>query len=72
MDHESLQRKLAQLEEEIHRAQSESLRGTTSLSRVALTLDEAIRIAANIRNRLAGTAPPQGKQDYHVNRRPIS
>jgi hypothetical protein len=69
MNHESLQRKLAHLEEEIRVAHSASLDGSTTLSKVSLTLDEAIRVAANIRNRLAGVTRPAGKQSYHVGRR---
>ncbi len=42
------------------------------LSSASLTLDEAIRVASNIRNRLAGTLRPTGKQSYHVSRRSIS
>jgi hypothetical protein len=72
MDHDSLHRKLAHLEQEILRAQSDSLEGSTMLSSASLTLDEAIRVASNIRNRLAGTLRPTGKQSYHVSRRSIS
>jgi hypothetical protein len=64
MDHESLNRKLAHLEEEIREAQSRSLLGSTLLSKVSLSLDDAIRVAANIRNRLAGTLQPKARQSY--------
>jgi hypothetical protein len=69
MDHEALERKLAHLEEEILLAQTSSAQGATLLSRVALSLDDAIRVAANIRNRLAGVPPPAGRTRYHVNKR---
>jgi hypothetical protein len=72
MDHEALERKLAHLEEEILLAQSASAQGTTLLSRVALSLDDAIRVAANIRNRLNGVLPPAGRARYHVNKRPVA
>jgi hypothetical protein len=64
MDHESLNRKLAKLEEEISWAQAASLQGSAMLSKAALTLDDAIRVAANIRNRLSGALRPAGKQTY--------
>jgi hypothetical protein len=70
MDHDSLYRKLAFLEQEILHAQSASLLGSAMLPGASLTLDEAIRVAANIRNRLAGVTRPAGKQSYHVSRRP--
>ena len=70
MNHESLQRKLVHLEEEIRLAESASLPGTAILPQLSLSLDEAIRVAANIRNRLAGVSRPQGKQAYHVSKRP--
>jgi hypothetical protein len=62
MDHESLHRKLARLEEEIRLAQSRSLPGSELLAKVSLTLDDAIRVAANIRNRLAGVLRTAGRQ----------
>jgi hypothetical protein len=64
MDHDALHRKLAKLEEEISWAQSASLQGSAMLSKVALTLDDAIRVAANIRNRLSGALRAAGKQAY--------
>jgi hypothetical protein len=54
MDHDALERKLARLEEEISLAQSASLQGSALLSKISLTLDDAIRVAANIRNKLTG------------------
>ncbi len=62
MDHEALHRKLAKLEEEISWAQSASLQGSAMLAKVSLTLDDAIRVAANIRTRLAGALRPSGNQ----------
>ncbi len=64
MDHDALNRKLANLEEEISLAQSASLHGSAMLSKAALTLDDAIRVAANIRNRLSGALRSAGKQAY--------
>jgi hypothetical protein len=54
MNHDSLRRKLALLEGEILPAQSQSLPGNAMLPGISLTLDVAIRVAANIRDRLAG------------------
>jgi hypothetical protein len=62
MDHDALNRKLAKLEEEISWAQSASLQGSAMLSKAALTLDDAIRVSANIRNRLAGALRSKGTQ----------
>ncbi len=64
MDHDALHRKLARLEEEISLAQAASLQGSALLSRAALTLDDAIRVAANIRNRLAGVLRPAGRHSH--------
>jgi hypothetical protein len=61
MDHDVLKRKLARLEEEIHLAQSRALPGSELLAQVSLTLDDAIRVAANIRNRLAGALRPKAR-----------
>jgi hypothetical protein len=68
MDHESLQRKLARLDEEIGLAQSRALPGSELLAKVSLSLDDAIRVAANIRNRLAGVLRPKGRQSDHIGR----
>jgi len=62
MNHEALNRKLVNLEEEISLAQSASLHGSAMLAKAALTLDDAIRVAANIRNRLSGALRSAGKQ----------
>jgi hypothetical protein len=59
MDHDALERKLAHLEEEIRLAQSRSLSGSDLLAQASLTLDDAIRVAANIRNRLTGALRPK-------------
>lgn len=59
MDHDVLKRKLASLEEEIRLAQARCLPGSELLAKVSLTLDDAIRVAANIRNRLAGALRPR-------------
>jgi hypothetical protein len=59
MDHDVLKRKLAHLEEEIRLAQSKCLPGSELLAKASLTLDDAIRVAANIRNRLAGALRPR-------------
>jgi hypothetical protein len=64
MDHDALNRKLANLEEEISLAQAACLQGSAMLSRASLTLDDAIRVAANIRNRLSGAMRATGRQDY--------
>ncbi len=64
MDHDALNRKLAKLEEEISWAQSVSLQGSAMLSKAALTLDDAIRVAANIRSRLTGALRPADRQSY--------
>jgi hypothetical protein len=66
MNHESLRRKLALLEREILPAQSQSLPGDAMLPGIALTLDVAIRVAASIRDRLAGAAYSAGKPLTHV------
>jgi len=68
MDHEALQRKLAHLDEQIHAAQTASLHGSAVLSGVTLTLDDAIRVAANIRKRLAGVPRPAGRQSHQMAR----
>jgi hypothetical protein len=72
MDHESLNRKLARLEEEIRLAQSRSLSGTELLAKVSLSLDDAIRVAANIRNRLAGVLRPNGRQSQQHSTEPAT
>lgn len=59
MDRDTLRQKLANLEEEIRVAQSSSLSGSDLLAKASLTLDDAIRVAANIRNRLAGALGPR-------------
>jgi hypothetical protein len=61
MDHDVLRRKLANLEEEIRLAQAKCLAGSELLAKVSLTLDDAIRVADNIRNRLAGVLRPRGR-----------
>ncbi|WP_263379484.1 hypothetical protein [Granulicella paludicola] len=62
MDHDALNRKLTNLEEEISLAQAASLHGSAMLAKASLTLDDAIRVAANIRNRLSGALRAAGKQ----------
>lgn len=62
MDHDALNRKLNNLEEEISLAQAASLQGSAMLAKASLTLDDAIRVAANIRNRLSGALRAAGKQ----------
>jgi hypothetical protein len=64
MDHETLRRKLALLEGEILPAQSEALPGDAMLPKVSLTLEVAIRVAASIRDRLAGTSRQAVKQTF--------
>ena len=59
MDRDTLRHKLAHLEEEIRLAQSRSLSGSDILAKASLTLDDAIRVAENIRNRLAGALGPK-------------
>jgi hypothetical protein len=68
MDHESLHRKLARLEEEIGLAQSRSLPGSELLAKVSLSLDDAIRVAANIRSRLAGALGTRGQLRDRIGR----
>lgn len=70
MNHEALQRKLAHLEQQIQLAEANALSGAAPLPGIALTLDDAIRVAANIRNRLAGTSSV--RKTYHVSRTPTS
>jgi hypothetical protein len=66
MNHDALNRKLANLEEEISLAQSAKLQGSAMLASAALTLDDAIRVAANIRTRLAGALRPARNQAYDM------
>lgn len=63
MDHDVLRKKLANLDEEIRLAHCNSLPGSELLAKVCLTLDDAIRVAANIRNRLEGVLHAKGRQD---------
>jgi hypothetical protein len=72
MDHESLRRKLALLEGEILPAQSEALPGDALLPKVSLTLDVAIRVAANIRSRLAGVTRSADKPTYDTGNRSLA
>ena len=72
MNHDELRRKLSQLEHAIQQAQAASLDGDTLLSGISLTLNDALRVAANIRTRLSGATRAAGKQTYHVTRRPLT